>query len=249
MLAVTVDIITIACLIALTLAALLLAISLRRVPIAWEIERRELMRRVAELEAAVSVLQKALVEKDQQREREIKRVRHEFQQKEEGRAINVLLVGVGSDPSYQQDLVAMRSLNSERARVSRLVSVSLQSLTNALNVAREKDAPVRWVHLAVPTNERGALLADGVCTWEQLSEALIDVKILAIMGSYADAAGVLLAGGMRVVSFREQVTAENAAKFSQQFWRAVIEDDKGADYAFDQAIRRVRAVSEYAELR
>ncbi len=249
----TLDIVMIVSLVALALAAGLLAISLRRVPIAWGVEKKQLLQRMSELEAVVGVLQRTLAHKDHEIGRLKERVRHLEAEAAVapiniGNRIDVLLVGVGRDSETRLDLAVLRGIRSNRLRLTRLQPVSIQNLTRALDAARARDKPIRFVHLAVPTNERGVQFDDGPQTWEDLSAVLGDVTVLAVMGSYSDAAGALLAGGMRVVSFREQVSAIDASNFAQQFWRALIEEDKSADEAFDQATRRVRQAGEYAEL-
>ncbi len=108
---------------------------------------------------------------------------------------------------------------------------------------------VRYVHFGVHSDQRGLYLADGVATWEWLSERLDGVDVVVLAGCSNDRIADKLRVVDAVVSVRaREIQNKDASLFVEVFWLA-IGNGSSAQQAFEQALERAPArVGEFVEL-
>lgn len=148
-----------------------------------------------------------------------------------------LLVAVG-DSAFDVDLSVLRKAQ----RVAGLSFVRISPATRGqLECKLERDRalgrPVRWLHLSVHAGSSGAQFADGLATWEWLSEILADVEVLVVAGCLSDRAVDLLGVVPHVIAFSEEIENRDATLFAEAFWTAMAQQGD-VDMALDLALDR-----------
>jgi len=134
-----------------------------------------------------------------------------------------ILVGIGSDPDLQVDLIRLRGVTIDKGPVNllRLAPVSAINLSKVLQSARERGRPIRWVHLATKATPKGIEMIDGVCSGTWLSGEMSDVKVLMISGCDTFEVGETLSGIPVVATTLEKISHEDAKVLAGVFWQAV----------------------------
>lgn len=240
--------------IALLIGAGAMIVALRRPKPALMPSNYQIQRELVDLRATVSTLQRILNEKDariQALERELEATKTRLatlEATEANRDNNVIVAVLGTDEALQIDLAMLRNVtNRTGLRLTRLLPVTKASLETYLSRHRLRGKPVRFVHFAVHSSPDGLVFSDGIADGVWLSEALQGVDVVLIAGCQSDAVGDLIGVVPAVVSMREDVGHREAASFALVFWTAIGEGTDATD-AYDLALKRVPAVSEYAEL-
>lgn len=221
----------------------------------------DLERKVMVLERDVSSLQRMLVEK----QNEIDALKERIRQLERGQAVEtappmslaggptprqVLLACIGNDPLLRLDLAHLRRVQAQtNFRLAVLDPVTLVDLENTLDRQRLNGTPIRFVHFGVHSDQNGLYLADGVATWQWLSERLDGVEVLLLAGCSNDRVADKLRVVDAVVSVRaREIQNKDASLFVEVFWLA-IGNGASAQAAFEQALERAPArVGEFVEL-
>jgi hypothetical protein len=243
------------------IVALVLAIRRdRRRPAPPMNRENELVQRVSTLERDIASLQRMLVEK----QNEIDRLNERIRQLERGQvaelstpvaqgapvARQVLLACIGNDPMLRLDLAHLRRVQAQTSlRLATLDPVTLVDLENMLDRQRLNGTPIRYVHFGVHSDQRGLYLADGVATWEWLSERLDGVDVVVLAGCSNDRIADKLRVVDAVISVRaREIQNKDAGLFVEVFWLAIGNGDS-AQKAFEQALERAPArVGEFVEL-
>jgi hypothetical protein len=240
--------------IALAVGAIAMALALRRPKPVMMPSNREIQKELIDLRTTVSTLQRLLNEKDAQiraLQDELERAKSrlaQLEQTEANRDNNVIVAVLGTDEALQIDLAMLRNVANRTAlRLTRLLPVTKASLATYLSRHRTQGRPVRYVHFAVHSSPAGLVFSDGVADGVWLSETLQDVQVVVIAGCQSDAVGDLIGVVPAVVSMREDVGHKDAGSFALVFWTEIGGGANPID-AYDLALRRVPAVSEYAEL-
>ena len=238
------------------LVALVMAIKRdRRRPPVVVSKEGELTKRIVDLERDVASLQRMLVEKHNEIDKLVLRIRD----LERGATFDatpssseqrrVLLVGVGDDGMLQEDLAQLRRVQAQtNIRISRLLPVSKASLERTIERHRAAGNPVKLLHLAVHSGPAGLQFSDGLASGMWLSQQLAGVEIAVLAGCDGDQVADLLGVVPAVVSMRESVENRDASIFSGAFWLAVGQG-MDANEAFERALQRAPAVvGEFVEL-
>jgi hypothetical protein len=244
------------------IAALFLAVKRDRRPLPVQLSGREgeLVQRVMLLERDIAGLQRMLVEK----QNEIDKLTERIRQLERGQSVEsatailleapvmrqVLLACIGNDPMLRLDLAHLRRVQAQTAlRLATLDPVTLVDLENTLDRQRLNGTPIRYVHFGVHSDQKGLYLADGVASWEWLSERLDGVDVVVLAGCSNDRIADKLRVVDTVVSVRaREVQNKDASLFIEVFWLA-IGNGSSAQEAFELALRRAPArVGEFVEL-
>lgn len=239
------------------IVALVLAVKKQRVlpPPAAAIPSEEWQKRVQMLERDIAGLQRMLVEK----QNEIDALKDRLRQLERGvntdnpatptERRRVLLVGIGDDVMFQEDLAQLRRVQSQtNIRISRLLPVTRASLERTIERHRASGTPVKLLHLAVHSGPDGLAFEDGIADGLWLSQHLAGIEIAVLAGCSNDAVADLLRVVPAVVSMREDVDNRDAAIFAGAFWLAVGQN-MDANEAFERALQRAPAlVGEFVEL-
>lgn len=239
------------------IVALVLAVKKQRVlpPPAAAIPSEEWQKRVQMLERDIAGLQRMLVEK----QNEIDALKDRLRQLERGATTDgpsvpterrrVLLVGIGDDVMFQEDLAQLRRVQSQTSiRISRLLPVTRASLERTIERHRASGTPVKLLHLAVHSGPDGLAFEDGIADGLWLSQHLAGIEIAVLAGCSNDAVADLLRVVPAVVSMREDVDNRDAAIFAGAFWLAVGQG-MDANEAFERALQRAPAlVGEFVEL-
>lgn len=247
-------------------AAIALAVALytmlryRGMPLSQE---QMLEQKVRELENTVKVLQRHSTQ-DAARISELERMTQEqaerihFLEAELARyqapknANNTLLVGIGDDPLLRADLAALRGVERvvrPRLNISRRMPVTKDNLKRALDTARRKGKPIRYLHLAVHSSDAGLEFGDGLADADWLSENLDGVEIAVLAGCKNEAVGDLLGVVPAVVTMNEEIENNDAWQFAEVFWRAIGEG-KSVEAAWELCEERCPAgMMEFAQLR
>lgn len=238
------------------LVALVVAIKRdrRRPPVVLSREG-ELTKRIVDLERDVASLQRMLVEKHNEIDKLVLRIRDlERGAGQENPVLpterrRVLLVGIGDDAMLQEDLAQLRRVQAQtNIRISRLMPVTRASLERTIERHRAAGTPVKLLHLAVHSGPDGLLFSDGLATGTWLSQQLAGVEIAMLAGCSNDAVADLLRVVPAVVSMREDVDNRDAAIFAGAFWQAVGQG-LDANEAFERALQRAPTlVGEFVEL-
>ena len=244
--------------------ALVLAIKKQRVlppPVDASTKTVELERKVLVLERDVASLQRMLVEK----QNEIDTLKERIRQLERGQAVDaaqaialnatptareVLLACIGNDPMLRLDLAHLRRVQAQtNLRLATLDPVTLVDMENMLDRQRLNRTPIHYIHFGVHSDQNGLYLADGVATWEWLSERLDGVEVMLLAGCTNDRVADKLRVVDAVVSVRaREIQNKDASLFVEVFWLA-IGNGLSAQDAFEQALERAPArVGEFVEL-
>lgn len=158
-----------------------------------------------------------------------------------------LLVGIGKDAQLQIDLASLRAVKTKTGMgFTRIMPVTKERLHLTLANARTSGRPIRLLHLSVHAEPEFIALDEKVdAVW--LSGELQDVQILVLAGCETSAVGTWLGVVPNVVTMLEAVRMDDAARFSEVFWTN-IGLGKNSEDAFYDALDKVPAVSEFAEL-
>ncbi len=170
---------------------------------------------------------------------EVRRLKDELTTFKAGQAepMRQLLVAVG-DSAFDVDLSALRK--AQRAGGLSFVRISPATraqLERKLERDRSLGRPARWLHLSVHANRDGVQFADGMATWEWLSEILAGVEVLVVAGCLSDRAVDLLGVVPYVIAFSEEVENRDATLFAEAFWTAMAQRGD-VDIALDLALDR-----------
>jgi len=136
-----------------------------------------------------------------------------------------ILIGVGTDPELEADLIRLRGVRGDKGPVNllRLVPITSASLSKVLQSARERNRAIRWVHLATKATPKGVEFADGACTGAWLSGEMSDVKVLLIAGCNTFDVGETLSGIPLVATTLEKISHDDAKVLAGVFWQAVVD--------------------------
>lgn len=225
------------------------------------LDRDALLKRVADLEdktkrqdATIATLQDLLYQKQGEIDQLKDRIRQleatEQRQPKPEASRSMLLACIGDDPMLRSDLAYLRRVQAQRkVRLITLDPVTLVDLENALDRQRLNRTPVRYVHFGVHSDQTGLVFADGVATWEWLSQRLDGVDVVVLAGCSNDRVADKLRVVDAVVSIRaRELPNKDAGPFAEAFWMAIGAGET-PDVAFEMALEQAPArLGEYVEL-
>lgn len=228
---------------------------------AYLTREQQLEKRVTDLEEQLTIqkntigtLQAMLYDKQAEIDRLKERIRQleaNSQQPAKPAAGRVLLLAcIGDDAMLRSDLAHLRRVQAQRpVRLSVLDPATMVDLENALDRQRLNRTPVRFLHFGVHSSQQGLQLADGLATWEWLSERLDGVEVVMLAGCSNDQVADMLRVVNAVVSIRARdVPNKDAGPFVEAFWMAIAEG-LAPDVAFERALEQAPArLGEYVEL-
>jgi len=243
------------------IVALVLAIKKQRVlsPPVAAVPTEEWQKRVQMLERDIAGLQRMLVEK----QNEIDQLRERIRQLERGAIVQdappvlierrqVLWACIGDDPMLKLDLAFLRRVQAQtQTRLATLDPVTKKDLEAALDRERRNRTPIRFLHLGVHSDQAGVQFADGVATWDWLSERLAGVQVLMLAGCSNDQLADKLRVVDTVVSIRaREIQNNDASQFVEAFWSTVLSrNGLTRSEAFEQALAIAPArVGEFVQL-
>jgi hypothetical protein len=229
-------------------------------PTAAQLDASDLQRKVALLERDVASLQRMLVEKQNEIDALNKRIRDlermtppsniEAHQAEARR--QVLWACIGDDPMLKLDLAFLRRVQAQtQTRLATLDPVTKKDFEAALDRERRNRTPIKFLHLGVHSDQTGVSFADGVATWDWLSERLAGVQVLVLAGCSNDQLADKLRVVDTVVSVRgREIQNNDASQFVEAFWSAVFSPGiQSHSQAFEQALEIAPArVGEFVQL-
>jgi hypothetical protein len=213
--------------------------------------RIETGRTISDLSLKYDVLQHqmaVIIDRLGEAQKEVRRLKDELSTFKAGHGDSrYLLVAVG-DADFDVDLAALRK--AQRVAGLSFVRISPTSrgqLERKIERDRALGRPVRWLHLSAHSSRDGVLFADGMGTWDWLSEILAGVEVMVVAGCLSDRAVDLLGVVPYVIAFSEEIENRDATLFAEAFWTAMAQHadvDLAVDIALDRCPPVLREIIE-----
>ncbi|MCB0205047.1 MAG: hypothetical protein KDH89_09545 [Anaerolineae bacterium] len=160
------------------------------------------------------------------------------------------ILHVVADPAVNSDL-DLAKLRQVRERTgmefTRVCNPTKEKLARQITAAASRGDPWRRIHISAHCNRNGILIGQDLITAGWLSEFITSADIVVLASCEGDAVGNYLGVARAVVVLIEEVTDDQAARFSGAFWMA-IGSGKPPQDAFDDACDRSPDVAEFAEI-
>jgi hypothetical protein len=134
----------------------------------------------------------------------------------------LLIAAVGTkDSGLELDIASLRAVKMETGlEFERILEATPEKLKNSLDRARRTQSQT-YVHMSVHSDKSGYLLGEQVVDANWLSSVMDGVIVLLVAGCESTWVGEFLGVVPYVVSMSEEVTSQDAAKFTRAFWTEI----------------------------